>query len=137
VSDEELGKDISCTTSIHTGRFVTGARLVAESLYRRFTTPRGTLRGGEAEQNFGDDLTSYIGSVKTKDDAAALPGRIKNEAMKDERLLSCSVVVKRTTDGPFEAFDVTISGTTNAGPFSLAVKVTEVTVALLGIKAEG
>lgn len=132
-----FGRDTSCTTSLRTGRLVTGARLVAESAYRRLTTPRGMLRGGEEELNFGLDLTEVIGSVKTAADAAALPGRIRAELKKDERIESVDVVVTETTSGPGRSFAVRVDALTAEGPFTLAIAVSEVTVELLGIKAEG
>mgnify|MGYP000564826546 CR=1 FL=1 len=39
-------------------------RLVAEAIYRRLTTPPGTLLGGDDEANYGLDLLSLIGSVE-------------------------------------------------------------------------
>ena len=131
-----FGRETSCTTSLRTGQFVSGVRLVAESDYRRLTTPRGMLRGGEEEQNYGLDLTDLIGSVTTKKDAASLEGRIRNELMKDERHLTIDVTVIATVEGAATAFDITIEAVTKAGPFTLAVRVDEVSVQLLGIKAE-
>jgi len=128
-----FGRDISCTSSMRTGQFVSGVRLVAESVFRRLTTPRGMLRGGEEEQNYGLDLTDLIGSTTTKIDQASLEGRIRNELTKDERILSADVTVVATTDGPATAFDITIEVSTKEGPFTLAIRVDEVSAQLLGI----
>lgn len=130
----DFGQDTSCTTSLRTGQLVSGPRLVAEALYRRFTTPRGMLRGGEDEANYGLDLVGIIGSVSTKSDAAALEGRILSEAQKDERIQSVSVTVNATTSGPSTSFAIAISATTAAGPFTLQLAVSAVTVELIGIK---
>lgn len=133
----DLGRDLSCTTSILTGRKVRGARLVAEAIYRRLTTPRGSLRGGEAEANYGLDLTRLIGSVSTASAAAALEGQIRAEAAKDERVdaSSLTVTVVESSVGPAKAFTVAIEGDTSAGPFALKLAVNEVTVELLGLTA--
>lgn len=130
-----FGKDTSCAMSLRSGRYSTGARLVAEACFRRLTTPRGMLRGGDDEANYGLDLTELIGSASTKLDAAALGGRIKAEILKDERLLNVTVDVVRTLVGAGTHYDVTISGETDAGPFDLTLAVDEVTVELLGIEA--
>lgn len=130
-----FGKDTSCTTSLTPGRYVTGAKLVAEACYRRLTTPRGMLRGGDDEANYGLDLTELIGSTSTKLDAAALGARVKAELLKDERLLNVTVEVVRTLEGPATAYDVTIYGETDAGPFDLQIGISDVTVELLGIEA--
>jgi hypothetical protein len=131
-----FGKDTSCTTGLRSGRYATGAKLVAEACFRRLTTPRGMLRGGDDEANYGLDLTELIGSASTKLDAAALGARIKAELLKDERLINVTVDVVRTLEGPSVSFDVTIYGETDAGPFDLQIGVDEVTVELLGIEAD-
>ncbi len=133
----DFGTDTSCTTSLRTGRLATGARLVAEAAYRRLTTPRGTLRGGEDEANYGLDLTACIGSAQTAADRAAMPGRISMELAKDERIVETRVTVTETTDGPATAWDVRIEAGTTAGPFSLRLGVSEVSTTILGIEAEG
>lgn len=130
----DYGTDTSCTTTLSTGRMVTGARLVAEAIYRRLTTPRGMLRGSDAEQNYGLDLSDLIGSATTKADIAALPGRIESEVMKDERMESVDVSITDTTDGVGKSFLVAITGVTGAGPFELKVAISELTTELVGIK---
>jgi len=131
-----FGRDTSCTTSLRTGVLVSGRRLVAEACYRRLITPRGMLRGGEDEANYGLDLSDLIGSVATKAAAAALPGQIQAELSKDERIESVTATVTSTVDGPSTSWVVSIEGTTAEGPFSLVIGVSEVTVDLLGIQPE-
>lgn len=132
----DLGKDTSCGTGLKTGRYVTGPRLVAEACFRRLTTPRGMLRGGEDEGNYGLDLTDLIGSVTTGADAASLPGRIESELKKDERILDLRVDVADESQGPGRAFVITIEAETNEGPFTLGISADEVTVDLIGIAEE-
>ncbi len=130
----DFGRELSCTTSIVSNRFVTGARLVAESDFRRLTTPRGMLRGGEEEQNFGFDLMEYIGSVAISRDAASLPSRIRNELMKDDRHISVdATVIATTASNGGVAFDITINAKTHAGPFTMTIRASDVSVDLLGI----
>jgi len=133
----ELGRDISCTTSLRTGRFSTGARLVAEAAYRRLTTPRGTLRGGEDEANYGLDLTELIGSTNPAELAVSLPGRIRVELEKDERIDSVEVsIASSTTSGGLTSFSIEIIAITSDGPFTLQLAASAVTVELLGISTE-
>ena len=132
----DYGKDTSCTTAIRSGRFATGSRLVAEAAYRRLTTPRGMLRGGEEEADYGLDLTELIGSAATKSDAAALGGRIRSELSKDERIIGVTVDVVATTVGPVTTFLIDVSAQTTSGPFVLNIGINEETVELLGIKAD-
>jgi len=131
-----FGRDTSCTSSLKTGRFVTGARLVAEAAYRRLTTPRGMLRGAEEEANYGIDLAELIGNVNPKAAAAALPERIRAELSKDERIDSVAVDVLISVVGPATTFVITVTCGTAAGPFELQLEASDVTVELLGIKTE-
>lgn len=131
------GRDVSCTTALKPGRLVTGARLVGEAAYRRLTTPRGMLRGGEEEADYGIDLSEMVGSVATKADAAALGGRIRSELTKDERIFEVDVRVIATSAGPATEFDITVTAETTGGPFTLVLAASEVTTALVGLEAEG
>lgn len=127
------GREVSCTDSLKTGRYVSGVTVVAEAIYRRLTTPRGSLLGGEAEANYGLDLMGLVGTVDTKGAAASLPGRIENEVRKDERVETVKADVVRTVVGPSTTYTITINVTTALGPFSLQMLVSAVTVELLGI----
>lgn len=131
------GRDISCTDSLRTGRYASGPRLVAEAAYRRLTTPRGMLRGGTDEEHYGFDLLQKIGEVGSAAVlAASLPGQIRNELLKDERITSVDVVVTvvKTTPG-IELF-IAINAETDAGPFGLTLGVSEVSVDMLGLTVE-
>lgn len=131
----DLGRDVSCTDSLKTGRFATRARLVGEACYRRLTTPRGMLRGGEDEASYGLDLTELVGSANPKSVAASLPGRIASELSKDERVESVDVEVLFTTEGPETSFSIEIRVGTGAGPFTLKLLASAVTIELLGIES--
>ncbi len=132
----DYGRDTSCTTELVTGRLVRGARLLGEAAYRRLTTPRGMLRGGEEEADYGIDLSELIGSTSTKSAAAALPDRIRAELKKDERFESVDVRVVETTNGVSKSFEVFVEASTAEGPFTLAIAASDVTVELLGIEVE-
>jgi hypothetical protein len=126
----DLGRDIGCTTGLRTGRFVTKGRLVGEAAYRRLTTPRGMLRD---DLDYGLDLTEMIGSANPRATAAALPGQIKSELLKDQRIVSVDADVTVSTSGPATTFTIDIRAETTLGPFTLALLASDVTVELLGI----
>ena len=132
----DLGRDISATRTFRTGRFSTGPQLVAEACFRRLTTPRGALRGGEDEANYGLDLRELIGVTNLKTTAAALPGRIRAELEKDERIDSVTVDVLTDVDAAgLASFTITVEAITGEGPFVLTLLASAVTVTLLGIDA--
>lgn len=130
-----FGREISCTTSLQTGRFVSGVLAVAQANFRRLITPRGMLRGGEDEQNYGLDLEELIGTTPT--DAPSLEGRVQGELLKDERNLSVRVTVADTSDGVAHSYDITIECDTAEGPFTLQIAASDVSVELLGITLGG
>ena len=129
----DFGYDTSCTTSLNTGRFASGVRLVGEAIFRRLTTPHGTLQGGDGEQDYGLDLLNLIGSATTDAAAAALPGQIQAEVSKDERIDTVDVSVVASKSGPGVVFTIQIECTTAAGPFSLVMSVNDFSVALVGL----
>lgn len=130
-----LGRDTSCTTSLRVGRMVSGGRLLAEAAYRRLTTARGLLYGGDEEAHYGIDLTEEIGNAYDAAAAAALPGKIRNELMKDDRIARVDVQVSEAKEGPAAYLTVTISGEAHTGDtFGLTLGVSEVSADILGME---
>ena len=129
-----FGYDTSCTRSIRSGRFVSGVELVAQAYYRRLTTTRGTLIGGEEEQNYGLNLMSLVGKAATPSFAASLPGKIENELMKDPRTESVKATVVSATSGPAVTYTIRIATKTALGPFTLVLAVSAVSAEILGIQ---
>lgn len=132
-----FGRDTSCTTSMRTGRFASGVRLVGEAAFRRLTTPRGTLLGGPDEQNYGFDISSKVGTTTTRGAVAALPGQIRAELLKDERITDVEVSVTATKGAAgADELAVVITASTHEGPFTLKLSVSELTVDLVGLTVE-
>lgn len=92
------GVEIDCTDGLRTGRLVTGWRVVAHALFRRVITPRGTLRGSAEAQAYGIDLAGYVGAVGSATAVAALPGLVRGEWLKDDRVLDVNVTASSATD---------------------------------------
>ena len=134
MSTTYYGYDVSCTRSIRSGRFVSGVELVAQAYYRRLTTTRGTLIGGEEEQNYGLNLMSLVGKAATPSFAASLPGKIENELMKDPRTESVSATVVSATSGPAVTYTIRIAAKTALGPFTIVLAVSAVSAEILGIQ---
>jgi hypothetical protein len=131
----DFGTDTLCLDSLRTGRRVTGVRRVAQRCYHRLITPRGMLRGGVDEGNFGLDLASLCGSAVTAELESAIGPRIRTELKKDPQVDTVDVDVVSTTVAGVVSWVITISATTAAGPFRLVVGVSDVTVELLGLEA--
>lgn len=106
---------------------VTGNRVVAEAIARRWSTPRGGLVD---DPNYGFDLTDYISDDVTQTDLGRIAALAGAEAKKDERVLSCAVTITLDLAGK-----LTVTGNvrTATGPFQLVLAVSQVTVALLQV----
>jgi hypothetical protein len=107
--------------------------LVGQDLFWRLQTPRGSGILATDAPEYGMDLLDAIGSANTAADAAALPGRIRSEATKDERINDCVVTVVSSTLGPVTTWTITIVATTDAGPFTLVLSANDVTVELISL----
>jgi hypothetical protein len=96
------GTDTWCGGGLLTGRTARGVMSVALALYRRLITPRGTLRGvadEDDELNYGFDMASYVGKVGYEVSINALPGLVRGELMKDDRVLDVVATVTPVDNG--------------------------------------
>jgi hypothetical protein len=121
------GVEVSCTSSLRTGRLVRGWRVVAEALYRRITTKRGTLIDGDEGTIYGIDVVEWIGSVGHVAAASAFESLIRAEWQKDDRVSTISVVATLTTvDGETAiAVSGTVSLADESGSFDFTFGVTD------------
>lgn len=129
------GLDTWCLDSLSPGRYARGPTLVAQALYRRLITPRGTLRGGDEEGAYGFDVSGYCGAVGYPTALAALPGLVTGELLKDDRV---SEVTVEATEAETDTGDIAITLTIDAvladesGSFVLTLSVTDVNTTILG-----
>ena len=135
---EGYGKDTWCLGSLASGRFATGPIAVGQAAFRRLTTPRGTLRSvlpNAPELTYGFDLSRYIGAIDTDLAVATIPGRVRSELLKDDRIrdVECSVSVERRSDGTSYLLVAITAQLSNAGDsFSLTLSVDEASTELVG-----
>jgi hypothetical protein len=115
-----LGQDLSMPSYMASGQ-----QAVIEAILRRWTTTQGELID---DPTYGQNVYDLVGTALSPRDVAMAQQAFGAEAEKDERVLSCSVVLKIDVAG-----NVTLSATvtTAAGPFKLAISVNAVTLALL------
>ena len=127
------GVDTYCVDALVPGRLASGIDVVAQRLYHRLTTPPGALRGGEDEADFGMDLAGYIGSIDPTAVGFTLPARVENELRKDPSVDDVTVIANRVESGGEVSWDLSVSVATVAGPLTLIMSASDVTVALLGV----
>lgn len=100
------------------------ATILGQALLRRFSTPEGWLLD---EPGYGLDLRDELGETLTPARQAALRGKIQLQALRDERVLSCSVVASFSAG----VLTVGLSGRASFGPFRLTIAVSAASVQLL------
>jgi len=128
----DFGRDVLCLDSLLTGRYATGLRVLGQRCYHRLITPRGMLRGGADEGNFGLDLASKCGAASSASLRAALPSQIENELRKDPQVLSATAAIVWTEPNPGQVeAEITVTVESAEGPFDLVLAVSSVSARLL------
>jgi hypothetical protein len=131
------GEDTWCGDRYRPGRTARGITNFALACYRRQITPRGVLRGGEDEENYGLDVAEYVGAVGVETAVAALPGLIRGELLKDDRAadVEVSIVSEEVQPGGWRlTIKEIISGHDDAEAFELTLSVTEDGATLIGTR---
>jgi len=134
------GIEAWCDDRYISGRFTTGRMTVALALYRRLITPRGSLWSvdddDDEEANYGFDVAGYIGKVGTTTAINALPGLVRGELMKDDRVRDINVTVTTTegTDGLIDlVLEISVVLQDSDEEFTLTVQADDVTAQLLDV----
>jgi hypothetical protein len=126
----DFGSSWSCTTDLTMPSImVSGFRVVAEAIVRRWLTPRGQLL---SNPDYGFDLTSAIGDDVDVTTLGQLAQGAAAEAQKDPRVLNCYVTISMIDD----VFDVRATVETANGPFTLVASVSSLTVTLLEVSTQ-
>lgn len=105
---------------------VNGRLCLAEALARRVTTRRGSLID---DPDYGTDVTAYLNDDLDIADIARIGSEVDAEFRKDERVIDSKTTVSLL------AGVLTISSTVTdgAGPFALALAVTDVSTTILKV----
>jgi hypothetical protein len=127
VANVDFGTCWSCVTDLTMPAvMVTGFRVVAEAIARRWQTPRGGLID---DPNYGFDIADYINDDLDTTTLGRLAQALGAEAEKDERVQSCSCTVGLNG----EQMTVSALVVTAKGPFRMVVAVSKVTTTLLRV----
>jgi hypothetical protein len=131
-----FGTDLWCYDSVLTGRLASGVELVAQAIYRRLTTARGTLIDGDDGQVYGTDVSDFVGMVGPDNAVDAIPDLIVAEVLKDDRVETAAVKASIARDAVGLAtvtVDIDVALADAGGTFTLTLAVSDVTTALLGL----
>lgn len=123
----DFGTDISCTSGLDPAFTpISGPRVVAEALFRRLTSPRGSLFYAK---DYGTDVREALLARLDRTRLDAWRTRVEAECRKDDRVLSARASL--SFDPAAERLTIAIEVTTVEGPFRFTLAVTAVTVELL------
>lgn len=112
--------------------------LVLQAAYRRLITPRGTLQGGDEESTYGFDVAQYVGAVGYDIALIALPGQVRGELKKDDRIseVDCVATFATAEDGTISiVLDIACTLSDGSGTFNLTLGVTDVDTTILDLAA--
>jgi phage baseplate assembly protein W len=111
-----LGTDLIWVDDLDpTHRLESGTALVGHAIYRRLITPRGQLID---DLDYGLGLRELLHRALTPAQVAAVPGQIKAECLKDERVTKAEVTFVQL---PSNSWQITVRGETADGPFKLVI----------------
>lgn len=126
-TQDQYGRDVSCAPDLDENfALVQGPAVVAQALWRRFSTPRGALA---FHPNEGFDLRILINESFTPETLARMSAAIEAEALKDERVEEATASLEYLAAS--KKLVITITGIGAEGPFALTMFVSGVSVALI------
>lgn len=126
---DALGVDLDCADDLDPMMgLASGLRTIAQAVYRRLSTPRGMIIDAP---DYGFDLRSLLHKGMTPAEQASIPGRVRAEVLKDERIERAEVQLASATP---DALSLVIRCHTAAGPFRLTLDVTAAAVVLTEVR---
>lgn len=103
-----------------------GRLILLESMYRRLTTPRGSVF---YDLNYGYNIRELLGESFGPGDLELIQAEISRECLKDERIVSAQAKCKyKATTGQLL---IALTLQDGDGPFALVLSVDKVTVEVL------
>lgn len=126
----DFGTDLSCGEDGLSPSFelVSGTRCVAEAIYHRLSTQRGSLVD---DAGYGLDVRAYLAKPFTTKTAFALQSFIAAEVRRDERVQTARVRV--SLDAGTRRLAIAVEGEAAEGPFALAMAISDLSVELLSL----
>lgn len=124
----DFGTDLSCVTDLTSDASeVSGVTTWLQALARRL---QGSLF---YDPDYGYDLVDKLDDEVNISDLSGIGADIDNEFLKDERTLSSSTAVTKTVNNGAVSLKTVSRVRSALGPFTLTLKVDNVTVTILQI----
>lgn len=111
---------------------ISGARVIAEAVARRWTSAKGSMFWDE---DAGEDVRAYLNAKLDPAKLADIEATLSAEALKDERVARCAVLVTYNQGTKHLRIRGTI--TPSEGPaFQFVLSIDAVTATTLGLEVE-
>ncbi len=130
------GSDVSCFDGAKlsldlSGRVVTGARVVLESILRRWNTVRGSL---VTDRSIGLMITDWIGGPVTPGIVRSRQAALRAEAMRDERVSDCRCVLTFDARGRAMTIAAIVTLADSGASFEFVITVTAASLTLQSLR---
>lgn len=123
----DLGSDVSTFPDLDsTFSLISGRRVLAEAVARRFITPKGALW---KHPSYGCDLRRHLNAVMTTQRLAQIKQEAEAQAEEDERVLACECFV--TFDDASKTIFIRVGLADADGPFAFTAGITQLGLSLL------
>ena len=130
------GRDIYCYDDMReTAQEVEGLNVVAQNVYRRLITDRGSLMGCP---DYGLDIRSFLNKGLDPTTLLAIPALVELEIKKELRVQTANVTTLSHTSSSLsmQVFVEAVLETGEVGQFSLTCNVTKAGVEIAGLDLE-
>jgi hypothetical protein len=125
----DFGSDLGGVDDVDpTFQLVSGRTTLIQSVARRYITDRGTVAGDEEN---GLNLRDWLNESVTPAELATLTREVEDEALKDERVQSCSAIVVFTASRNAVTITLRLVEKVTGAAFTLTVTITDLTLEIL------
>lgn len=130
MAEVDYGQDIDWADDMSpTAELVSGVKLLSQAVYRRLITPKGSCLDSPDD---GLALEDFLHEGLTEAELAAIPGQVRQEILKDDRIIGVDIEATKTLTDGLLGFELAITCTPSEGPdFDLTISVSAAAVKLL------
>jgi hypothetical protein len=132
-SNVDFGTDFDFLSDLNPNlTMVSGLAVLGQDILHRLETPRGGLF---YDPDYGTDVRAYLNGKMTPQVLSRMQSEVQAELGKDERFLSTSAKFQFVPQT--NTLTLNLAVVTAQGPFTLVIEITNVTITLLSIQAQG
>lgn len=133
MAEVSYGTDLDWLDDMNpTGQLVEGFTLLGQAVYRRLITPRGSVLDSPDD---GLALEEFLHAPLTEAALAAIPGQVRQEILKDERIVGAEIDITADLFSVPRGFSLAIRCTPSEGPdFELVISVSEAATKLVSLQ---